>query len=254
LSLRELFQEFIDAYLNVDSKLVHTLRALVRPGVLTREYLDGRRARHVRPLVLYLVVTALFFALPQGKKGPRWMLKMGGARIEQKSIDGETSVQVVDEPEEGATASSTNGVERAIAAKARALLATKEGQQRFAKTMAENMPRALFAIVPMVALVLTLLYLRRRVLYVEHFVFALHELTFAFIVLGVVHLATLRGAGGLVGVVLLLLPLHVLFAMRRVYAQAWGWTVVKFAATLAASIVALFLNLGALMTLSLWLA
>ncbi|MFS8544177.1 MAG: DUF3667 domain-containing protein, partial [Limnochordales bacterium] len=55
LSLRKLLGELADEYLNVDSRFFRSIvPLLVRPGFLTREYLQGRRTRYVRPLRLYL--------------------------------------------------------------------------------------------------------------------------------------------------------------------------------------------------------
>ena len=49
--------------LGIDGRLWRTLGRLVLPGRLTRDYLDGRRARYVRPLRLYLLATLLIFFL-----------------------------------------------------------------------------------------------------------------------------------------------------------------------------------------------
>lgn len=64
LSLRKLLGELADEYLNVDSRFFRSIvPLLVRPGFLTREYLQGRRTRYVRPLRLYLVSSLVFFFL-----------------------------------------------------------------------------------------------------------------------------------------------------------------------------------------------
>lgn len=60
LLLRDLLA---DAF-NLDSRLFRTLVPLViRPGQVTRDLLDGRRARHVPPLRLYLFSSLVFFLL-----------------------------------------------------------------------------------------------------------------------------------------------------------------------------------------------
>lgn len=49
---------------HLDGRLWRTLAILfARPGALTREYFDGRRARYLPPVRLYLVLSILFFAL-----------------------------------------------------------------------------------------------------------------------------------------------------------------------------------------------
>jgi Protein of unknown function (DUF3667) len=47
---------------SIDGKALRSLRDLVlRPGFLTREYVDGRRVRYTEPAQLYLLAAALFF-------------------------------------------------------------------------------------------------------------------------------------------------------------------------------------------------
>jgi hypothetical protein len=63
LSARRFFHELTDevATLHLKFKMIRSLRALVTPGLLTTEYLAGRRRRHLSPIQLYLVCAALFF-------------------------------------------------------------------------------------------------------------------------------------------------------------------------------------------------
>ena len=49
------------ATLHLKFKTLRSLQALVRPGLLTAEYLAGRRQRHLSPIQLYFVCAALFF-------------------------------------------------------------------------------------------------------------------------------------------------------------------------------------------------
>jgi hypothetical protein len=58
--MRELMQDFMD----FDSRFMRTLKPLLmRPGKLTRDYLDGRRFRYVPPLRLYVFSSIVFFFL-----------------------------------------------------------------------------------------------------------------------------------------------------------------------------------------------
>ena len=63
-SVRELA---IDAFWELsgwDGRFATTVRALVRrPGMLTREFLEGRRARYISPLRLYLMASLVYFVL-----------------------------------------------------------------------------------------------------------------------------------------------------------------------------------------------
>jgi hypothetical protein len=54
--------EFVEHHLLLDSKMLRTGYALVlKPGRLTRAYLEGRRARYVSPFKLYLFMSLVFF-------------------------------------------------------------------------------------------------------------------------------------------------------------------------------------------------
>ena len=61
--------EAFESITHADSRLWRTLGyLLVKPGRLTREFLDGRRARYLPPFRLYLVISLAFFLIA-GKPG-----------------------------------------------------------------------------------------------------------------------------------------------------------------------------------------
>lgn len=64
ISLWELIKEATGNLTDLDSRIWRTLRPLFfRPGLLTREYLAGRRARYIPPFRLYLILSLVFFVL-----------------------------------------------------------------------------------------------------------------------------------------------------------------------------------------------
>ena len=72
VSLHDFAHEAIHEFGHVDGKVVRTLRMLVaKPGMLTREFLEGRRTRYISPLRVYLSCSALFFALAALAPDPR---------------------------------------------------------------------------------------------------------------------------------------------------------------------------------------
>ncbi len=61
-SLGHVFEEFLHGILHFDTKAWRTLPQLViRPGTLTRDYVHGRRVRHLSPLALFLFTIFLTF-------------------------------------------------------------------------------------------------------------------------------------------------------------------------------------------------
>ncbi len=64
ISLWELLSEAFGDLLELDSRVWRTLiPLLIRPGQLTHDYLQGRRARYMPPFRTYLVLSVLFFVV-----------------------------------------------------------------------------------------------------------------------------------------------------------------------------------------------
>jgi hypothetical protein len=62
-TLRELAVDVLGEVTDVDGKLLRSLRYLLtRPGFLSREHAEGRRAAYVSPVRLYLIFSVAFFA------------------------------------------------------------------------------------------------------------------------------------------------------------------------------------------------
>lgn len=64
ISIFELLRDAFGDLFELDSRLWRTLAPLlVRPGLLTKDYLEGRRARYMPPFRMYLVLSLLFFVV-----------------------------------------------------------------------------------------------------------------------------------------------------------------------------------------------
>lgn len=111
-----------------------------------------------------------------------------------------------------------------------------EGFSDAINSFLHRLPYLLFLSLPFFAMILKLLYVRtKRFFYFDHAIFTLYHYIFSFIQLLVVtgisalddklHWGLL---GVLVGVLIVSWPVHLLFAMKRFYAQGWGRTFVKF--------------------------
>ncbi|HET6148032.1 MAG TPA: DUF3667 domain-containing protein [Polyangia bacterium] len=61
-SVGHFFEELLEGFLHLDSRLVRTVRVLfLAPGQMTADYNEGKRAAYVPPVRLYLFVSVLFF-------------------------------------------------------------------------------------------------------------------------------------------------------------------------------------------------
>lgn len=114
----------------------------------------------------------------------------------------------------------------------------------FAREAIGKVPTVLFLILPVFALLLKVLYVRRGWYYSEHLVFGLHTHAFAFVVFSVVALLAAlwsgpgwsvvqspdsyeSNPGWLSNLLLLTIPLYFVVAQKRVYGQGWIKTVLK---------------------------
>jgi hypothetical protein len=76
--LPELLKEALGETLDVDGRAAQTLWTLIRrPGLLTSEYLAGRRRRYSPPFRLYLIISLLFFVLTAWVAGQGILLDEG---------------------------------------------------------------------------------------------------------------------------------------------------------------------------------
>ena len=83
---------------------------------------------------------------------------------------------------------------------------------------------------PALALILKLLYIRRKRFYVEHLIFSFHYHAFAFLLISILGLIDLwvNTYGILTGVGFFLVLIYLYIAMLKVYRQGWFKTFVKF--------------------------
>ncbi len=74
ITLWELLREAVGDLFELDSRLWRSLKPLMfRPGLLTSDYLAGRRARYMPPFRMYLVLSIIFFLV--------WNLNAGEFRV-----------------------------------------------------------------------------------------------------------------------------------------------------------------------------
>lgn len=105
---------------------------------------------------------------------------------------------------------------------------TKAGAQMVFYTLG-NAIWMFLLMIPMLALVLKLLYIRRGFYLVEHVLFALHSHAFLFWMLSFsLALVALGVDARVLLLVMLLMAVYLLLGMKRFYRQAWMRTVLKF--------------------------
>jgi Protein of unknown function (DUF3667) len=291
-SFRHVILDVLDSFLNWDSKFFATLAWLiVRPWHLTNEFVRGRRVRYLHPVRLYLLASILFFfvvnwwakaihmdpgtipadepqavvdevknedlaagvrakveaALQQASPIPGLPIEPAGAaetkprRVKSKLFD-------FDKDNRNATPFEKWLEERAK---------DKMGEQGtkmalFIKTLVSNLPYMVLCCIPLFALILKLLYIRRRIFYIDHLVYALHIHAFAYAGLMLIGLLTMAAnrvapgpiAGWFIALLWTTFAVQIFLSIRRVYRQGWFKTLVKFWVGGALYVVILLLGLA----------
>ena len=64
ISVKLYFSEYLSGFFEFDSRFIRTMVPLLfKPGLVTKNYVEGKRKRYVNPFQLYLHITILFFLI-----------------------------------------------------------------------------------------------------------------------------------------------------------------------------------------------
>jgi len=321
ISIWQLLREAFGDLLELDSRLWRTLIPLtIRPGKLTRDYLEGRRARFMPPFRTYLVLSIIFFLVaffdPREEFGiffdpeeeapesveedvqsaeeirdevMQQLIEDGvipadraGVRSPDEDVasDEPATEQVpppVEEDEEdvdgfniqfsdGETTASDDcddidtedwppWLDSRLTPERLKVICERvvqdDGKAWGAKLL-DNVPAALIALLPLMALVLKMLYPLSKRYYVEHVLFVVHFHAFAFLILTLqilfVRMASLMSLPESVSIITtvavsLYIPVYLFKSMRRVYGQGGLITTFKYLILLFAYFVGVILIL-----------
>ena len=266
IKLWELISEAFGDLFELDSRLWKTLVPLViRPGQLTYDYLQGRRARYMPPFRMYLVLSLIFFVVAFFNPREELGLFFEQAPVEQQelgvaeendnvvigfgddaSVDDDESDCEVDESDiEGMPDFLARRFTPQRMAKICEQIVADEGKSLSEKVI-NNIPTALIVLLPLMALVLKALYPLSRRYYVEHLLFFVHLHAFLFLML-TLQILFIRAASAfslhelattlVVVASSIYMPIYLFVAMRRVYGQSRFVTFLKFIVLLIAYIV-----------------
>lgn len=104
-------------------------------------------------------------------------------------------------------------------------LSQREAIRTILSDMLDYAPHLVFVLLPVFALLLKILYVRRRRYYAEHFTFALHVHAFFFVMFTIMFLLPWDNVNG---PLVLWMAAYVWLAMKRVYGQGWFRTTAKW--------------------------
>ena len=192
-----LLGDIVKETFELDGRTALTIKTLFRhPGMLTDEFLAGRRRTYTPALRLYLVISISFFILAA------WLARGGLLLDPGQDLGFDAAVQ--------------------------------------ARFLSDDLPRLMFVLLPIFALLLKIVYARR--LYFDHLIFSIHLHSAFYVILALMMpLEELANRHTILMIVQVLLLVYILayfvIAVRRVYKSSWPAVAFKSAAVMFAYVI-----------------
>jgi hypothetical protein len=266
LPVRHFLIDYLEGAYHFDTKMVRTLQdLLLRPGRITVNFNQNKRARYVPPLRLYVFVSFVFFFLVavipdnHGSGVSDGRTEQLHSVALQKDSDGNDDGDVLEGLADIHTGKHKSAYAKALydsicrtpapgntlidayltASGKKLLWYNRNLQRNIVKlntghyTVDEIKHRAektisslMFFMMPVFALLLWLFFYRKKMYFTEHLVFSIHLHCIAFIVLIAYQLASMAGFHYF-SVAFLIILLYGLLGAKRVYGSKWMPTIVK---------------------------
>ena len=212
-----------------DGRIAVTFRGLMHPGQLTRDYLQGRRARYLPPVRLYLTVSVIYFivaaAAPSvGARTPGEVTGPGGLRISvsQTSNGG----MMITEEDRAEILNQLDSVWWFLRPMLKSFV---EDPDAFRARLFTIMPRVFFGMLPVFGAIVAFLYRDRR--FPAGLVYALHIHAFAFLIFTFAEIAKFSGSqivAAVVGVIaLVVFAVYTHLSLQVVFGGSWLQTLAK---------------------------
>lgn len=253
-----LVKELIEEFLHLDSKVTGSLGPLLfSPGKLTVDYNSGKRQRYFHPVRLFLTVTIIFFLIQSSFNHGKEKIKSSKLHTsfiydDEKgyipdTIDGvnsniywdfggnktisDDSLNMYVDRFKGNTdlMMDTLHLKKTFITKiifSQIIKAKHDGFAKVSDYFKHKLPWIIFTLMPVFAFMLALFYYRKKFYFVDHLIFAFHLHTATFVILTVWllinHLFNIDN-----DLLLLLIPLYYFMALKKVYNQRWGKTILK---------------------------
>jgi hypothetical protein len=161
-SLLHFAREAAEAFASTDGKFLRTIWALVRaPGALTAAYMRGERVRYMGPVQVFLLMNLLFFVLASSSNTFSTPLRVHMNAVAHKDV-------------------ARRAVGTRLAARGITLDQYRIAFDTATATQAKSL---VIVMVPMFAMAVSLVHLRRRRYVLQHLVFSLHAFAALFLIL-----------------------------------------------------------------------
>lgn len=261
--LGDLLINFISSFYSFESKFFKTFQYLLfRPGKIVSEYNAGKRESFYHPARMYVFLSFIFFLLfstvfstdditLDEKVNPNTTqdsLLLDSLKKKNNTLKiGYQPVEIGSESEDAKTLAQYDSIQNALPPekrdgkieqyfKRKAIeLEGREGASQGEmvkagiKDMMENTPRMIFILMPLFALLLKLLYVRRDFYYSEHLIFTIFLYDFVYLVGSIIILVSqVEWLWWLEAALYISIFIYLYKAMRKVYQQPRAKTIFKF--------------------------
>jgi hypothetical protein len=266
-SFGHMMNHAVSDYFHFDHQFFHTLKPLLfKPGFLTNEYMAGHRVQYLHPVKMYIFISVVYFLLlfksghqlvsfgesPDTKKAvadsirkdksltPEQRKKVLQYGVSDNSKlfldDGDSTLaQYTAKQKLKAPKDKDNFFERTLS---ESFLKYNDkyghnAREQFEEDIQHNIPKMMFVMLPLFALILGLSFYKNKKFYVEHLIFAFHFHCFFFLFAGMLILIGMPfPPGGVVNqclnMVAILYGIWYLYrALRVVYHRSRFRTVTK---------------------------
>jgi hypothetical protein len=240
-SAHHLIGEVFEAFFHADGRVLRTLpRLALHPGVLTRDYLLGRRAPQIPPFRLFLTMLLVLFLVGSAVQDPDIAIVgdhgTPAERAEAKAELAKANFNI-------ATGLGPH-TDQAITAWLKARLPQAiDRPDVLVSAMGEWAHRFAFLTLPISALLLSIIFAFRRDTYLfDHLIFSMHSLSFQGLLVALV-MATWHITGHRSGLLLFASPVHLYAHMHGTYGTGRAGTLVRMSVLFIVSSVAFALLL-----------
>jgi len=264
LSVWQLLGQFFSGLLNYDGRLVQSIRLLFsKPSALTLAYMEGKRSSYVNPVQFYLFTSAIYFLFSSTFSNPD-VIDFANSENAENTVSIGSPPEIIEDLEQERTPTSnlesefesfeeylsnqetlepedsSSDFELRFIEKFYQIKDKYEGQKGFIQAFGEEvlnrLPQVLFITLPLLALILKLVFIRRKhYWYIDHLIFILHIATSFFILLfvqkGLELLASSTGwsiisfISGLLGFSWMI---YYLISFKRFFEKGWAKTLLFF--------------------------
>lgn len=285
----ELLGELVGDFLHLDSKVMGSLiPLLIKPGKLTVDYNNGKRARYLHPVRMFISIMIIFvivngltsssdhedssskkehskeavkdssnhskndrnkfvffdedtltnladsvkneFEKEKQKNGELQITVGDGEKYDEAYKLYESGVHSLDKILDSLQIEPTfwNKFIYSQVIKVNQFNAGGDSRNEFVEYLKHKLPWIVFSMLPIFAFLLKLLYIRRKVLYVDQLIFAFHLHSFFFLASTLLLIIDTFISIDITFFGLLYILLYTIFAMKKMYNQSWRKTVFKF--------------------------